>query len=81
MTWHLRDLVTDERTGRLRETKLWSNIGKALMSVAFIVVTMRGAGTEWLWLTYGGVVVLHELGSKFMNQSQQKLDKEKANEN
>ena len=75
MTWHLRDLVTDERTGRLRETKLWSNIGKALMSVAFIVVTMRGAGTEWLWLTYGGVVVLHELGSKYLKQ------KEKANEN
>ena len=81
MTWHLMDLLTDDKTGRLRETKLWSNIGKGLMSVAFIVVTMRGAGTEWLWLTYGGVVVLHELGSKFMNQSQQKLDKEKPNEN
>ncbi len=80
MTWHLRDLVTDERTGRLRETKLWSNIGKAAMTFAFMLVVARGAGTEWLWLTYGGVVVLHELGSKVLNQQQQKLDKEKPNE-
>ena len=78
MTWHLRDLVTDERTGRLRETKLWSNIGKAAMTIAFAIVVYRGAGTEWLWLTYGGVVVLHELGSKALNQQQQKLDKEKT---
>ena len=77
MTWHIRDLVTDERTGRLRETKLWSNIGKAVMTFAFVLVTVRGAGTEWLWLTYGGVVVLHELGSKALNQKQQQLDKEK----
>ena len=76
MTWHLRDLVTDERTGRLRETKLWSNIGKAAMTFAFILVTVRGAGTEWLWLMYGGVVVLHELGARHYNQAQQKLDKE-----
>ena len=76
MTWHIRDLVTDERTGRLRETKLWSNIGKAVMTFAFVLVTVRGAGTEWLWLTYGGVVVLHELGSRHYNQAQQKIDKE-----
>ena len=76
MTWHLRDLVTDERTGRLRETKLWSNIGKAVMTFAFVLVTVRGAGTEWLWLTYGGVVVLHELGARHYNQVQQKIDKE-----
>jgi hypothetical protein len=81
MTWHLMDLLTDERTGRLRETKLWSNIGKAAMTFAFAVVTWRGAGTEWLWAMYGGVVVLHELGAKYLNQQQQKLDKEKPNEN
>jgi hypothetical protein len=28
-------------------------------------------------LTYGGVVVLHELGSKALNQKQQQMDKEK----
>jgi hypothetical protein len=77
MRWKLSDLVTDDKTGRLRETKLWSNIGKAAMTFAFVVVTWRGAGTEWLWLTYGGVVVLHELGSKALNQKQQQMDKEK----
>lgn len=75
--WHLRDLFTDERSGKLRETKVWSNIGKAVMTFAFVVVTWRGAGTEWLWLTYGMVVVLHELGSKMLNQKQQQIDKDK----
>lgn len=72
--WHLRDLVTDDQTGRLRETKLWSNIGKAAMTIAFARATWAGAGTEWLWLTYGSVVVLHELGAKWLNQRQQALD-------
>lgn len=75
--WHLRDLFTDERSGKLRETKVWSNIGKAAMTVAFVRVTWEGAGTEWLWLTFGGVVVLHELGSKMLNQKQQQIDKDK----
>ena len=75
MTWHLMDLLTDERTGRLRETKLWSNLGKLAMTVAFVRATWAGAGTEFLWMTYGGVVVLHELGSKYLRQ------KEKTNEN
>ena len=73
--WHWRDLVTDHQTGKLRETMIWSNIGKAAMTFAFVVVTWRGAGTEWLWLTYGAVVVLHELGSRHYNQAQQKIDK------
>lgn len=74
--WHLRDLVTDSKTGRLRETLIWSNIGKAAMTFAFLLATIRGATTEWLWLTYGGVVVLHELGSRHYIQAQQRLDKE-----
>ena len=74
--WHLRDWVTDERTGRLRETKLWSNVGKAAMTFAFVRATWVGAGTEWLWLTFGSVVVLHELGAKYLGQRQQTLDKE-----
>lgn len=76
--WHWRDLFTDDKTGRLRETKLWSNVGKATMTAAFGVAVWRGAGTEWLWMTYGGVVVLHELGAKYLNQRQQTMDKEKS---
>ena len=45
------------------------------MTVAFVRATWAGAGTEFLWMTYGGVVVLHELGSKYLKQ------KEKPNEN
>jgi hypothetical protein len=74
--WHWRDLVTDHKTGKLRETAIWANIGKAAMTFGFLWVVTHGASTEWLWLTFGGVVVLHELGARHYNQAQQKLDKE-----
>lgn len=76
MRWKLSDLVTDDKTGRLRETKLWSNIGKAAMTFGFLWVVLHGGSSEFLWATYGGVVVMHEVAARVMNQQQQKLDKE-----
>ena len=73
--WHWRDLVTDHQTGKLRETALWANVGKAAMTFGFVLTVYRGSSSEWLWATYGGVVVMHELGARFFNQKQQTLDK------
>lgn len=72
--WCFMDLVTDPRTGKLRETLLWSNVGKAAMTVGFLWVVYQGGTSEFLWLTYGGIVIFHEIGSRAMNQRQQKLD-------
>ena len=74
--WCVMDLVVDHQTGKLRETAVWSNVGKAVMTWAFIHVTAAGALTEWFVAAYGGVVVLHETGARFLNQRQQQLDKE-----
>jgi drug/metabolite transporter superfamily protein YnfA len=70
------DLVTDATTGRLRESAVWSNVGKLCMTWAFIFTILHDKGSEWLWMAYGGIVVTHELAARFFNQRQQQLDKE-----
>ena len=81
--WHFRDLVTDHTTGKLRETAVWSNIGKASMTWAFVytVFYAKGGFSELLWVAYGSIVVAHELTSRYFNQKQQVMDKDKANAN
>ena len=74
--WCFRDLFVDHVTGKLRETALWSNIGKLSMTVAFLYETFNGNLTEWLVAAYGGIVVLHETAARVMNQKQQVLDKD-----
>lgn len=74
--WHWRDLFTDHQTGKLRETAIWSNAGKGAMTIGFLYAVFTGHSSEWLWATYGGVVVLHEVAARVMNQKQQKIDKE-----
>ena len=71
MTWNIRDLFVDHNTGRLRESKLWSNIGKGAMTVAFVWVIYKGGSSEWLWITYGTIVCGHEIATRFMNQREQ----------
>ena len=73
--WCFLDLVTDHKTGKLRETALWSNIGKAAMTWAFCFTIYRGGSSEWLWVSFGGIVVMHESAARFFNQRQQKIDK------
>lgn len=76
--WCLMDLVTDHQTGKLRETAVWSNIGKAAMTWAFVYTVFYAKGTfsELLWVAYGSIVVAHELSARYFNQRQQLLDKD-----
>ena len=66
--WHFRDLFTDHRTGKLRETLLWSNVGKAAALFWFSWECYRGTDSEWLWLVVMGALVFHELVSRVINQ-------------
>lgn len=77
--WCVMDLITEAKTGRLSEARVWSNIGKLAMTVAFGWVIYRGQSSEFLWLAYGGIVVGHEVMAKFQNQKQQQLDKPTEN--
>lgn len=74
--WCLMDLVVDHQTGRLRETAVWSNVGKAVMTWAFVYTVLGGHGSEWLWVAYGGIVVSAEVVARVLNQKQQKIDVE-----
>jgi len=75
MTWRVKDLFVDHKTGKLRETALWSNVGKATMTWGFVYQTIHGGMTEWFLLAYGAIVIVHEGAARFFNQRQQTLDK------
>lgn len=68
------DLVVDHKTGKLRESAVWSNVGKASMTWAFVYTVMGGHGSEWLWIAYGGIVVAHASVERVLNQKQQSID-------
>lgn len=72
--WCFMDLVVDHRTGKLRESAVWSNVGKASMTWAFLYTVLTGHGSEWLWLTFGGIVVAHASVERLLNQKQQVMD-------
>lgn len=74
--WHWRDLFVDHKTGKLRETAMWSNVGKGMLTAWLGVDIYRGTATVELGTLYASIVVLHEMGARFFNQRQQKIDKE-----
>lgn len=80
MKWHAIDLISNHSTGLLRETSVWSNIGKAAMTVAFLYSVYKSVDTEWLWLVYGGIVISHESVSRILNIKQQALDQKQASD-
>lgn len=64
MNW--KELITDPN-GTLSHTKVWSNIGMATLTVSFIIGTcIHGLSSE-LMLTYGGIVVLGRVSSKYID--------------
>lgn len=67
MTWQLRDLFVDHNTGRIRESKVWANIGKAAMTWAFCHVIYKGGSSEMLWAAYGTVMCGHETATRILN--------------
>lgn len=69
MTWQLRDLFVDHATGKVRESKVWSNIGKAAMTWAFVytIWLAKGNFNETLWLAYGAIMCGHETATRMLN--------------
>lgn len=60
------DLVTDPINGRLAETKIWTNIGKALMCWALYHEAIAGRLTEPLLMWFGLLIFAHEAVSRFL---------------
>ena len=70
--WCVMDLVTDPISGRLAETKIWSNAGKALMCWVVWHEAIQGQLTEPLLLWFAAAVLGHESLTRFMNMKREK---------
>ena len=66
--WCFTDLVTDHKTGKMRETLFWSNIGKGAALWGFVTKVLEGTDTDMLWFIVMGVLTAHELVSRWLSQ-------------
>lgn len=64
---HLRDLVTDPATGALSHTKIWSNIGCAAATFAFVKAGSAGHLDADIWAIFLAGVCGHAAISKFLS--------------
>lgn len=68
--WCVMDLVTDHVTGKLRESSVWSNLGKGAVIWAYIKF-VSAATFEPMTLVLGVLLLGHEAGSRILNMKQQ----------
>jgi len=73
--WCVMDLVTDRTTGRLRESAVWSNIGKAAIVWAYCA-NVNATTFETMTFVVGGLLLGHEIGARILNQRNNKMEKE-----
>ena len=64
--WCFVDLVTDPYSGKLRETLLWSNLGKASALFWFSRKCYLDTDTYELWLIVMVVLTAHAMFSQFI---------------
>jgi len=60
------DMVTDPVSGRLRETLVFSVLGKTSALLWFSYECYLGHDSEWLWLIVMGVLTCHAAFSQFI---------------
>jgi hypothetical protein len=64
--WCVMDMVTDPVSGKLRETLVFSVLGKTSALCCFIYEVAQGHDSEWLWLIVMGVLTCHAAFSQFI---------------
>ena len=75
--WCVMDLVTDPHSGKMRETLLWSNLGKATALVCFIYNVYSGTDSEWLWLVVMAVLTCHAAFSQYISTKMPPMEQPK----
>lgn len=60
-------LVIDSRSGRISHTKLWSNIGHAIVCCMFVFTVIDGKAGVDLWFVFGGLVMGNATAHKMLN--------------
>ena len=73
--WCIMDLLTDPQTGKLRETKLWSNAIKLAVFISYLRY-VTATNFETMTAVAAGILIGHELIKTKQNQDQQRLTKE-----
>ena len=68
--WCVMDLVTDHASGKLRESSVWSNVGKAVVTWMY-VEHVSADNFETMTLVLVGAVIGHEIVSRLTNAKQQ----------
>ena len=64
--WGLTDLVTDPYNGKLKETLLWSNLGKASALFWFSWKCYYGTDSIELWAVVMLILTAHAVFSQFI---------------
>lgn len=62
----LLELITDPN-GSLSHTKIWSNIGMAVITITYCWHVYSHSLTSDLMLTYGGIVIFGRAASKYID--------------
>ena len=60
------DLICDPNSGKLKETSLWSNLGKLSALIWFSHKCYHDTDSPELWLIVMGVLTCHAAFSQFM---------------
>ena len=76
--WCVMALVTDHVTGKLRESSVWSNVGKGCVTWAYVTM-VNAANFESMTLIFLGGVAGHEVVSRLMNMKANNANEPKGN--
>lgn len=74
MRWCLMDLVCDPVTGKLKETLLWSNLGKLSALIWFSWKCYKGTDYSELWWCVMVVLTAHAAFSQLVMSRAGKLE-------
>ena len=65
--WCVMDMVTDARTGKLRETLVFSVLGKTAALCCFVWEVAEHRDSDWLWAIVMVVLTAHAAFSQVVS--------------
>ena len=66
--WRFIDLLVDSKTGTLSSSKLWFNIGNAVLSMMFVHDGLIHELSDMKIFAYGAIVCASGMTSKFISK-------------
>lgn len=63
----ISDILIDNATGKMSHTKLWANIGYAVLTYSFLADSLAGHLTDLKMLVFGAIVAGSATASKIVS--------------